>query len=64
MASFTTLNLFDFIEFTDHIWLDDVATFSLDKEGKGGGLAGIMEDGLPRTKKGRNSDGATCTLGK
>lgn len=56
VASFTTPNLFDFVEFTDHIWLDDAAGLVLDEQGKGGGLAGIMNDGLPRTKKNRDSD--------
>ena len=56
VGSITTPHVFDFIEFTDHAWLDDAATLVLDEEGRGGGLAGIMDDGLPRTKKGRNSE--------
>jgi hypothetical protein len=31
-------------------------TLVLDEEEKGGGLAGIMQDGLPRTRRSRDSE--------
>jgi hypothetical protein len=55
VASITTPNVFDFIEFNAHIWLEDTMTLVLDEEGKGGGLAGVMQDGLPRTVRSRDS---------
>jgi hypothetical protein len=56
VASITTPNVFDFIEFNAHIWLEDTTTLVLDEEGKGGGLAGVMQDGLPRTMRSRDSE--------
>jgi hypothetical protein len=56
VASITTPNVFDFIEFNAHIWLEDTMTLVLDEDGKGGGLAGVMQDGLPRTVRSRDSE--------
>jgi hypothetical protein len=58
VASITTLNVFDYVEIDDHIWLEDVSSLRLDEEGKGGGLATILEDGLPRAMRERGS--ASC----
>jgi hypothetical protein len=55
VASITTPNVFDFIEFNGHIWLEDTKTLVLDEQGKGGGLAGVMNDGLQRTVRSRDS---------
>lgn len=55
VASITTSNVFDYVEIGDHIWVEDVSSLRLDKEGKGGGIAAILEDGLPRTVRERGS---------
>jgi len=55
IATIATPNAFDFVELTEHIWLEDTASLVLDQGGKGGGLAGVMNDGLPRQAKGRSS---------
>lgn len=56
VASITTPNVFDYIEYGGHIWLGDVKDLVLDEDKKGGGLAGILNDGLPRTVRGRQSE--------
>jgi hypothetical protein len=55
VASITTPNVFDYVEIDDHIWVEDVSSLRLDEEGKGGGLATILEDGLPRAMRERGS---------
>lgn len=55
VGSITTPNVFDFIEFNGHIWVEDAASLVLDEGGKGGGLTGIINDGLPRTIRSRDS---------
>lgn len=55
LGSFTTPNLFDYIELNAHIWVEDAAQLVLDEGGKGGGISGIMNDGFPRYIQGRDS---------
>ncbi|KIM28839.1 hypothetical protein M408DRAFT_134073 [Serendipita vermifera MAFF 305830] len=56
VASLTTPNLFDFLEYTDHLWIEDASNLVLDEQGKGGGLAGILNDGLPKFMRGRDGE--------
>lgn len=56
IASITTPNLFDYVEFNGHIWVEDARHLVLNEVGKGGGLATIMTDGLPRSKQSRDGD--------
>ncbi|KAG9054956.1 hypothetical protein FS842_003697 [Serendipita sp. 407] len=51
LATITTPRLFDYFELVGHIWVEDAADIILDEDGKGGGLATILNDGLPRTKQ-------------
>ena len=51
-----TPNAFDYIEYGGHIWVEDAKSLVLDENGKGGGLAGILDDKLPRTARGRESE--------
>lgn len=55
IGSIVTPNLSDFLEFTDHLWVEDVITLVLDEAGKGGGLAGVLNDGLPKFMRDRSS---------
>lgn len=56
VASLTIPNLFDFLEYTDHLWIEDASNLVLDEQGKGGGLAGILNDGLPKFMRGRDGE--------
>ncbi|KAG8834437.1 hypothetical protein FRC18_002027 [Serendipita sp. 400] len=51
LATITTPRLFDYFELVGHIWVEDASDIILDEDGKGGGLATILNDGLPRTKQ-------------
>ncbi|KIM26078.1 hypothetical protein M408DRAFT_330843 [Serendipita vermifera MAFF 305830] len=55
VASIKTPNVFDFIEFNGHIWVEDAASLVLDEAGKGGGLTGVLVDGLPRSVQSRGT---------
>jgi len=56
IASITTPNVFDFVEYTEHTWMDDVDSHVLDEAGRGGGLAGVMNDGLPKMRRNRSGE--------
>jgi hypothetical protein len=56
IASITTPNVFDYVEFNGHIWVEDARHLVLDEAEKGGGLATIMNDGLPRSKQSRSGE--------
>ncbi|KAG8817861.1 hypothetical protein FRC19_011037 [Serendipita sp. 401] len=51
LATITTPRLFDYFELVNHVWVEDAADIVLDKDGKGGGLATIFNDDLPRMKR-------------
>jgi hypothetical protein len=55
VASITTPNVVDYIEINSHIWLEDAASLVLDETGKGGGIAGLINDGLSRARRERGS---------
>lgn len=56
VASITTPNIYDYIEYNAHIWVEDARRLVLDEAGRGGGLATIMDDGLPRWKQSRGGE--------
>lgn len=55
VASITTPCVYDYIEYDEHTWVEDVRHLILDNSGKGGGLATLMDDGVPKWKL--SSDG-------
>ncbi|KAG8802809.1 hypothetical protein FRC16_008625 [Serendipita sp. 398] len=55
-ATITTPDISDYIEPVAHIWVEDAADIILDEHGKGGGLASICNDGLPRRKQDTESE--------
>ena len=56
LASVSSKNLSDYFQITAHIWLGDAERQTLRHEGEGLGLAAIIDDGLPRWKRGRGSE--------
>jgi len=56
IASITTPNVFDHVEFNGHIWVEDARHLVLDEAEKGGGLTTVMNDGLPRSKESRGGE--------
>jgi hypothetical protein len=56
LASVSAKNLSDYFQVTAHIWLEDVEKQTLRFEEEGLGLAAVISDGLPRWKRGRNSE--------
>ncbi|PVG02225.1 hypothetical protein CPB86DRAFT_780646, partial [Serendipita vermifera] len=55
VASINVPNVFDYVEIYGHIWLEDVSSLVLDEAGKGGGIAGLIDDGLSRARRERGS---------
>jgi len=56
LGSVFAKNLSEYIQVTAHIWLGDAEEQTLRSKGEGLGLAAIINDGLPRWKRGRGSE--------
>jgi len=56
LASVSIENLSEYFQITAHIWLGDAEGQTLRSRGEGFGLAAIIDDGLPRWKRGRGSE--------
>ncbi|PVG02226.1 hypothetical protein CPB86DRAFT_823068 [Serendipita vermifera] len=55
IATITVPNVFDYIEYKNHTWVEDASSLILDEAGRGGGLAPLLNDGLPKTKRNGSS---------
>ena len=56
LASVSVKNLSEHFQITAHIWLEDAEEQTLRYRGEGLGLAAIINDGLPRWKRGKGSE--------
>jgi len=56
LGSVSAENLSEYIQVTAHIWVGDAEEQTLRSEGEGLGLAAIINDGLPRWKRGGGSE--------
>ena len=56
LASGFAKNLSEYIQVTAHIWMGDAEEQTLRFKGEGLGLVAIINDGLPRWKRGRGSE--------
>ena len=56
LTSVSVKNLSNYFQITAHIWLEDSKDQTLRFKGEGLGLAAVINDGLPRWKRGRGSE--------